>query len=226
MAEKTKLWYLQNFNLFSKIPPSTIIEMEDKTGMKTPSKREIIYFPDEPNNTIYFLKEGKVKLSRITEDGKSTVLHIIGPGEIFGETSLLGSDRHEHIAEAIEDAVICTINKDVFQQMMMKNPLLNLSITKFIGWRMRKVEAHVEDLVFKDARSRILSFLQRYIQEYGKKLADGWIVRPFLSQQEIADLTAVSRQTASQILNELKEEGRIDFTRRYVKTKDLKNLAS
>ncbi|NOZ07642.1 MAG: Crp/Fnr family transcriptional regulator [FCB group bacterium] len=225
MAEQTKLWYLQNFNLFKKMPEKMMSELEDKTGMKASGKREIIYFPDEPNETIYFLKKGKVKLSRITEDGKSTVLQIIGPGEIFGETSLLGADRHSNIAEVMEDAVICTINKDHFQDMMMKNPALNLSITKFIGWRMRKISAQAEDLVFKDARQRICSFIVRYVKEYGKKMLDGWVVRPSLSQQEIADLTAVSRQTASQILNDLKEEGLIDFTRRYIRIKDPDKLS-
>jgi len=224
MAEQTKLWYLQNFNLFQRMSDSMMKQLNDMTGMKSSGKKEILYFPDEPNDTIYFLKEGKVKLSRLTEDGNSTTLHIIGPGEIFGEAALLGEDRHENIAEVMEDAVICTIHKDHFQEMMMKSPNLNLSVTKFIGWRMRRISAHAEDLIFKDARQRICSFLLRYAKDFGKKMVDGWVVRPFLSQQEIADLTAVSRQTASQILNEMKEEGVIDFTRRYIRIKDLEKL--
>ena len=151
-------------------------------------------------------------------------MQLLGPGEIFGESAILGSERHDNIAEVLEDSIVCTVNKDIFTDMMMKNPKLNLKITKYIGWQLRKVETKVEDLVFKDAHDRVKSFLKNYIQKFGSKMMDGWFVRPLPSQQDIADLTAVSRQTASQILNELKEEKLIDFSRRYLRIPDINAL--
>ena len=215
MAEKTKLWYLQNFNIFEGMDQSAMDEVDRRSKMKKTGKKEILYFPDEPNRTIYFLKEGKVKISRVSEDGRSTTLQLIGPGEIFGETSILGQRIHENVAEAIEDSIICTINKEMFQEMLNMNPKLNLKINKFIGFRLRTIEAHVEDLVFKDARDRIIAFLSRYVKTFGKKMIDGWMIRPFLTHQEIADLTATSRQTVTTILNEMVKDGKIEYTRRY-----------
>ncbi|MCH7613645.1 MAG: Crp/Fnr family transcriptional regulator [Candidatus Marinimicrobia bacterium] len=220
MAEKTKLWYLENFNLFSGMAPKSMEEMERVSRMKTNKKKEIIYFPDERSDTIYILKEGKVKLSRIAEDGRTTTMQLIGPGEIFGEGSLLGQEKHENIAEVVEDAVICTISKDMFQEMMKDNPSLNMSITKFIGFRLRTIQTHVEDLVFKNAQERIESFLKRYVKNFGKKMVDGWMIRPFLKHQEIADLTATARQTVNMVLNELSEKGTIKYTRRFLKVID------
>jgi CRP-like cAMP-binding protein len=215
MAEKTKLWYLQNFNIFEGMDESAMEEIDRRSKMRKTSKKEILYFPDEPNRTIYFLKEGKVKISRVSEDGRTTTLQLIGPGEIFGETSILGQRIHENVAEAVENSIICTISKEMFQDMLNRNPKLNLKINKFIGFRLRRIEAHVEDLVFKDARERIIAFLSRYVQTFGKKLIDGWMIRPFLTHQEIADLTATSRQTVTTILNEMVNDGKIDYTRRY-----------
>ena len=215
MAEKTKLWYLQNFNIFDGMDQSTMEEMGRRSKMRKTGKKEILYFPDEPNRTIYFLKEGKVKISRVSEDGRSTTLQLVGPGEIFGETSILGQRIHENVAEAVEDSIICTISKDMFQEMLDMNPHLNLRINKFIGFRLRKIEAHIEDLVFKDAKDRIIAFLSRYVKSFGKKLIDGWMVRPFLTHQEIADLTATSRQTVTTTLNEMVNDGKIEYTRRY-----------
>ncbi|MCH7764618.1 MAG: Crp/Fnr family transcriptional regulator [Candidatus Marinimicrobia bacterium] len=220
MAEKTKLWYLENFNLFSGMAPKSMEEMERVSRMKTNKKKEIIYFPDERSDTIYILKEGKVKLSRIAEDGRTTTMQLIGPGEIFGEGSLLGQEKHENIAEVVEDAVICTISKDMFQEMMKDNPSLNMSITKFIGFRLRTIQTHVEDLVFKNAQERIESFLKRYVKNFGKKMVDGWMIRPFLKHQEIADLTATARQTVNMVLNDLSEKGTIKYTRRFLKVID------
>ncbi len=156
-----------------------------------------------------------MKISRVSEDGKKMTLHLIGPGEIFGESAILGQDKHENIAEVVEDAVICSINRTMFQEMLTNNPKLNLSINKFIGLRIRKIQAHVEDLVFKDAQERVIAFLKRYAKTFGKKMIDGWMVRPFLTHQEIADLTATSRQTVNSILNDLVSNQDIKYTRRY-----------
>ena len=215
MAEKTKIWYLQNFNLIQGMDESSMDMMDQKSKMKKSSKREIIYFPEERSDNIYMLKEGKVKISRVSEDGKKMTLQLIGPGEIFGESSILGQDKRENIAEVVEDAVICSINRAMFQEMLANNPKLNLSINKFIGLRIRKIQAHVEDLVFKDAQERVVAFLKRYASTFGKKMLDGWMVRPFLTHQEIADLTATSRQTVNSILNDMVNSKDIKYTRRY-----------
>lgn len=215
MAEKTKIWYLQNFNLLKGMDESTMEMMDQNSKMTKSSKREIIYFPEERSDTIYMLKEGKVKISRVSEDGKKMTLQLIGSGEIFGESAILGQEKRENIAEVVEDAVICSINRTMFQELLANNPKMNLSINKFIGLRIRKIQAHVEDLVFKDAKERVVAFLERYTKTFGKKMIDGWMVRPFLTHQEIADLTATSRQTVNTILNELVNNQEIKYTRRY-----------
>jgi len=215
MAEKTKIWYLQNFNLIQGMDESSMEMMDQKSKMKKSSKREVIYFPEERSDNIYMLKEGKVKISRVSEDGKKMTLQLIGPGEIFGESAILGQEKRENIAEVVEDAVICSINRTMFQEMLVNNPKMNLSINKFIGLRIRKIQAHVEDLVFKDARERVVAFLKRYAKTFGKEMIDGWMVRPFLTHQEIADLTATSRQTVNSILNDLVTNQDIKYTRRY-----------
>jgi CRP/FNR family cyclic AMP-dependent transcriptional regulator len=219
LSEKTKLWYLQNFNMLDGMSASMMQHMEQTTSMQKSAKKEIIYFPDEPANTIYFLKEGKIKIYRLSEDGKTTTLHLMGPGEIFGESALLGQRTHDNIAEVVEDAVVCAMDKNDFQMMMEKSPQLTLSVNKFIGWRLRRIQAHVEDLVFKSARERIMAFLHRYVKSFGKEMVDGWMVRPFLTHQEIADLTATARQTVNQVLNELAEKGTIKFSRRFLHLK-------
>ncbi|NHZ86986.1 MAG: cyclic nucleotide-binding domain-containing protein [Planctomycetia bacterium] len=215
MAEKTKIWYLQNFNLLQGMDESSMEMMDQNSKMKKSSKREIIYFPEERSDTIYMLKEGKVKISRVSEDGKKMTLQLIGPGEIFGESAILGQEKRENIAEVVEDAVICSINRTMFQELLANNPKMNLSINKFIGLKIRKIQAHVEDLVFKDAKERVVAFLERYTKTFGKKMIDGWMVRPFLTHQEIANLTATSRQTVNSILNDLVTNQEIKYTRRY-----------
>lgn len=224
MAEKTKLWYLQNFNLLKEVEDHTLIQMAVKSHMNYSKKKEVIYFPEETSDTIYFLKGGKIKISRISPDGQTTTLALLGAGEIFGESAILGQQKHENIAEVVEDAVICTIDKRDFQELLEKSNMLTRRVNTHIGEHIRNVESKIEDLVFKDAHERVVNFLAHYVKTFGKQMVDIWEVRPFLTHQEIAELTATSRQTVNAILNELKSEGKIDFTRQYLRVPDLQDL--
>ena len=226
MAEKTKLWFLQNFNLFKELDESTLIEIANVSRMDTTRKREVIYFPEESSNTIYMLKQGKIKISRISPDGQTVTLALIGPGEIFGESAILGQSTHENIAEVVEDATVCAMDKVTFQGLLEKNDALSRRVQVHIGDRMRKVESKIEDLVFKDARQRVVGFLSQYIRSFGKEMIDIWEVRPFLTHQDIAELTATSRQTVNAILNELKTEEKIDYSRQFLRVSNLAELES
>ena len=85
MLAKTKLWYLENFNLFDGLSKEKIMELSKMLHMQHVVKNETIYFAEDPSESIFLLKEGHVKLSRISEDGKEVITAILNPGEIFGE---------------------------------------------------------------------------------------------------------------------------------------------
>jgi len=224
MAERTKLWYFQNFNLFKEVEDKTIIQLAVLSQMSYSTKKEVIYFPEEPSNTIYLLKSGKIKISRISPDGQTVTLALLGAGEIFGESAILGQETHQNIAEVVEDAVICAMDRTAFQELLENSHALSRRVRSHLGLRIRKVEAQIEDLVFKDAHQRVVSFLVRYVRDFGKKMVDLWEVRPFLTHQDIAELTATSRQTVNAILNELKSDGKIDFTRQFLRINDPDSL--
>jgi CRP/FNR family transcriptional regulator len=226
MSEKSKFWYLKNVNIFEGMPDSEMDRIARLSSMKTAKKHQIIYFPDEPSSSIFFLKEGYVKISRVSEDGKEIILDIIGPGEVFGEMSLIdeGQSGRNEIAEAVVEVLICAINKRDFEEMVKKNPELNFQITKRIGAKLRKIEERVSEMAFKDVRRRLASFLIRYAEEFGKIQKGVISVKSFLSHQEIAFLIASARQTVTTELNELKSLGIIDFSHKTFIIKNMQKL--
>ncbi len=217
MTKRTKIWYLQNFNLFKEVEDKTIADLAVLSQMNYTNKKEVVYFPEEPSNTIYMLKSGKIKVSRISPDGQSVTLALLGAGEIFGESAILGQETHQNIAEVVEDAVVCAIDRKAFLEILEKSNALSRKVRTHLGRRIRKVESQIENLVFKDAHERVVNFLLRYMDDFGKQMVDLWEVRPFLTHQEIAELTATSRQTVNAILNELKSKGKIDFSRQFLR---------
>ncbi len=202
-----------------------MMEVVDKmSSMRTASSKEIIYFPDQPSDKIFFLKEGKIKLSRIGSDGRELTLAIIGPGEVFGELAAFGESQREDMAVALEPSLICAMDIGDFNKLIMKNPNFILRITKRIGFRRKRVEQFLESLVFKDAPQRVAIFLLSYQEEFGRDRVVGRYIKPFLSNEEVGYLTATSRQTVNKVLNDFRREGIIDFTRNTLTISNLEKL--
>ena len=225
MADKSKFWYLKNFSIFDGMDDHLVKRVSSLTTMKSVESRSPIYFPDEPSRAIFFLKQGHVKISRMNPEGKEVILDVIGPGELFGELALSEEESpRSEIAETLDEAVICAIKRDDFESLLRMNPDLNLQITKRVGLRLRKIEERVSDLVFKDVKKRIATFLVRYAEEFGKVKHNIVSIRTNLTHQEIAFLTGSSRQTVTSTLDEFRKQGLLDFSRVGFVIKDLEAL--
>jgi CRP-like cAMP-binding protein len=213
-AEGTKFWYLENFNIFKDLKEESMQELHRITSMQDIPKNQPIYFPQEPSNSIFFLKKGRVKLSRTSSDGKEMILALVNMGEVFGEMAFFDEGERNEFATALDDCLVCAINKNEFKGFVDKNPELNLRITKLIGLKLKKYSERIEELVFKDAEQRLVSFLLRLADENGKQIGEEIFVKPFLKHQDIAELTATSRQTVNSILTDLREKRVINFDRK------------
>ena len=225
MATETKLWHLENFNLFKGMPADEIEKVASMASMKRPSKGQHIYFPDDPATTIYFLKKGKVKISSLSDSGRENIKSILNPGELFGEMALTDEGVRSDSAIAMDDEVmICAISMEDMEKMMRSNPNLSLRITKIIGFRLRKMERKLEGLIFKDARTRIIDFLKELAEENGVQVGTEIMVKHHLTHQDIANLTASSRQTVTTVLNELRANNQIYFERKKFLIRNLDEL--
>jgi CRP-like cAMP-binding protein len=224
MAEKSKLWYLENFNLFTSLNKDSMMELNKLISEREINKNQPIYFPNEPSSSIFFLKMGRVKISRYSDDGKEIIMAFINPGEVFGEMAYLGEGERTDIAITVEPSYICAINKNDFAGFIEKNPSMNPKMTRIIGLKLKSYSERIEDLVFKDAKQRVISFLMKLTEENGKKVGEQIFVKPFLKHQDIADLTACARQTVNDVLTDLREMHIIEFDRKKLVVNDKEKL--
>ena len=227
MAENTKIWYLENFNMFKGLDAPSMERLNKISSMQTINKNQPIYFANEPSNSIFFLKKGRVKLTRTSPDGKELIIALVSPGEVFGELGVIDNGERTDYAYTTDESLICAISTNDFQEFISKNPELNLKITKLIGFKLRKYSKKIEDLIFKDAPQRVISFILNFAIEHGKKIGDELFIKPFMTHQEIAELTACSRQTVNAVLTDLRVKGIINFDRRkliIIQEEKLKNM--
>ena len=125
--------------------------------------------------------------------------------------------NRDETAVVLEDAVICSVSLDEFKQLMQENPAFNLSVTKLIGLRFKKIKSRMENLVFKDTRGRICTFIKDLVDEFGKEIGlYEKEVKLHLTHEDIAKLTATTRQTVTSILNKLEKEGLISYDRKRI----------
>ncbi len=223
MKPQSKLWYFENFKLLDTLSPNEREDISHKSVMKQPDKKELIHFSDDAANKIYFVKAGKVKISKYSEGGQEIILAILGPGEIFGELAITGHSSGDEVAEIMEDAVICEINTNDIYKMLETNPQFNLQITKLIGFKLKKIQNRFESLCFRSAPDRIKEFIKELAAEHGEKTGkEGEIaVKLNLTHEDIAKLTATTRQTVTSVFNELEKQGVIEYSRKQILIKNI-----
>ncbi len=211
---KTVLWYINSSKLFSRLSEKAKMDLSSMLRTTNVKKGSMVYGVGEKSETVYLLKEGGIKISRVSEDGKELTMDILKPGDIFGETSLSGEGKREDFAEAVEDSYICDVKKKDFEDLIGKNPELSFTLVKLMGLRMRKIESRFEDVIFKDVRTRVVSLLKDVAGKYGVPARDGAGMEIRLSHQELANLAGATRETVTIELNNLKKEGFISEIKR------------
>lgn len=225
MSSKSKLWHLENFNLFDCLTKDQFDEMAHRTKMSSATKEEYVYFPEEPSTSIYLLKSGRIKIGGYSDSGKEIIKAILQPGELFGELSLTNESTRTDFAQAMDDDVlICAMSKDYLEKLMGENPNLSMRITKLMGFRRKKMERRLSDLIFKNGRTRIVEFVKELAEERGEKVGKEVLVKHNLTHQDIANLTATSRQTVTTVLNELIQNNLIYQERKKFLVRDLEKL--
>lgn len=185
-------------------------------------KGEYIFMQGDEAQNLYFIKSGKVKTGTYGPTGKEITKIIIGQNEVFGELALVDKKQKlSDFAVAIEKTTAYAIPIHRFRFMMQRNPSLMLFIMETIGERKHEIERRLESLYFKDSRTRIIEFLYNLSNKKGEKVGFETVIRKGMTHQEIANLTATSRQTVTTVLNELRSRNVITFNRRRFLIRDM-----
>jgi len=221
--EKTKLWYFENFNLMKTLPIKELMKLNSSSKMTTAPKKQIIYFPEENSNSVYLIKKGKVKISRLSEDGREIIIAILGQGEIFGESAITDTgSKREEFAEATEDTILCNMFSEIIHDLMKTNPSFGIKITKIIGLRFKSIQSRFVSLIFKPSDERVKNFIKELASEEGQRTADGEIeIKLKLTHDDIGKLTATSRQMVTTVLNDLEKKNLVSYDRKKILVKNV-----
>ena len=211
-AEKMK--FLSELMVFQDLTPREMEELNRITTMSTVRKGRVFYRPEEPGEVLFILKEGRVQLYRISPEGKKLVITTLGPHTLFGEMALLGTKMHNTFAEAIDDCLICVMSRNDLERLILSKPQVALRILEITGKRLQEAEESLENMAFKGIPARLANLLLRLSDEQQSDEVTG------LTHQDLAESIGTYRETATQVLNDLKAQGLIEIGRKRIKLLD------
>ena len=217
----SSIWFLENIDAEGIFCPKKLANDGKSHSNNVFKKNEHIFQPGEAADKIYFISSGRVKIGSEGDELKSVTKIILGPGEIFGEKAITGQEQRRDFATALEETAVCIVPKEEMKNLFKDHNPLYLFMLNLIGSRALDMEKRLESLVFKDSRSRIIEFLIDLNEKKGQRVGYEWVVRKFLTHQQIANLTATSRQTVTTVLNELRNDNIITFNRKRLLIRDL-----
>lgn len=188
-------------------------------------KNEMVYKEGAPSDRIFLVRRGRVKIVTNGEDDKEVLKSLILEGELLGEGAIFGEAKRTDTALAMDEGVtLLEMSAATARELCRTHPELGFKVTTQIAQKLRSAERRLEALTFKNSRTRIIEFLKDTAYRQGRKIGYETLLHPFLTHQDIGNLTTTSRQTVSSVLNELKGSNKIYYDRHRLLIRDLSVL--
>jgi CRP/FNR family transcriptional regulator len=214
-------WYLRQIDVFEGLDES---QFESLFIPRTYAKKDVVYSPDDMSDRIYYVKEGKVKLSKFSPDGKEIILGIYQTGEVFGEMVIYHSGQRESYAIAIEESEIWMLRKTHLEKLIIQIPELAERLMTIIAQRRYEVEQRLEDVVFKTVDERLASLILVLAKKFGENIGKATRINLKLIHYDLANLIGSTRETTTAVLNQFKRKKLIAIQDKMIIILDEKGL--
>jgi CRP-like cAMP-binding protein len=210
--------FLSDIELFRGLSERDQAELDRVTTVTNVPRGRVFYQPEDVGEVLFLLKQGRVQLYRISSEGKKLIIATLGPGTLFGEMALLGQQMHNAFAEALDNCQIMVLSRANLERLILNDPSVGLRMLEIIGKRLADAESRLEDIAFKGIPARLAALLLRLAAERHSHEITG------LTHQDLAETIGTYRETATQVLNDMKAEGLIEIGRRRIAILDVERL--
>ena len=212
-----QLRYFTRADIFCDVSGDEVRRIKKAGSMAPYSAGRILYSPHEKAEVLFVLKEGRVQLYRMSTEGRKIVMATLGPGAVFGEMVLTGQGMYDAFAEAAEDSMICTFNRQDLERLLVTRPEVALRLLELMGKRLREAEERLEHTLFHDVATQLVALLLRLHAESGSDVIE-------MTHEQLAEHLGVYRETITASLNNLRREKLISIGRKHIHLNDVPGL--
>ena len=219
----SKARMLRNVLLFAGLSDQELENLAGSLGRRTFAKGMIIFHKGSLGQTMHIVESGKVRIFTLSESGQEITLNVYGPGEVFGEFSLLDGLPRSAGAVAMEKTVTLTLSREDFLRHLEACPQMAVSITQVLTARLRFTTEHAESLAFLDIHGRVAMRLLDLAGRYGTGEEDIELDLR-LTQAELATWVAATRESVNKVLGSFRDQGLIAIDGQKITILDVRGL--
>ncbi len=209
MNDTSKSNFLKKTEIFSSLSEKEMDEIINKMVVKQFKKNESILYEEDTNEFMYIIFLGKVKVVRTTEDGKEIILAMHKSGSFFGEMAMIDGKTMPASVIATDDSLIALIAKKDFFSIIFQENKVTRNLLEILCGRLRRCWDTIQLLNFNNASHRTKMLFLMMCEEYGKKTPEGTILNVKLTHQDISDMTGLTRETVTRVLDKLQKNKEI-----------------
>lgn len=201
-------------------PEESILLEFEKSGLRVAERKygrgEMIFTPGDPDEQLYFLRSGTVRVYKTYGDYKEATVALLKDGGVFGKLDLTESGSQDEFAEASTEAQLATVRKPAVAWLIKRRPDLALSLFSTISERVKQSDALVVTLLHREVTSRLASLLSNLANRFGERNGSETLIDVRLTHMELANMIASTREAVSKAMTELQREGLIEVRSRRI----------
>ncbi|HLK30819.1 MAG TPA: Crp/Fnr family transcriptional regulator [Puia sp.] len=221
MSDEIKYLYLKSHPLFTNLSEQKIKDACSLAKVKTVFRGESFGYGEGSYSKIFLLIKGKIKITVNDETDNEMIKDILTAPDVFGDLGMEGRVSVDEYAEALtSNTIICSFNMVDFKKFLQDNPMIALGYANTVNNKLQKLEGRHSDLVFRDAKSRLVRFIKNWARTDGSRVGDKIILNNYLTHTDIANVIATSRQSVNVLLNELRDSGMLFYNRKKIELND------
>jgi len=200
---------LKTIELFSSLSQEELRQVREKIVIKKFKKNEVILHEENTSEYMYIILDGEAKVIQVTGEGKGIIVTMHRTGDFFGELSLIDGKTAPATVKASRDTVTAIISKKDFYALIYSQKKVLDNLLQSLSSRLRESWQRIQMLNFNDAAQRIKMLFRMLAETYGKETPRGMLLSIKLIHQDIADMTGLTRETVTRVLDKLQKAGEI-----------------
>jgi CRP/FNR family transcriptional regulator len=201
---------LKRCPLFAGLKDEDLKRVRAIATLRQVSKKEVLFSEGEEARGFYVILSGKVKLYKISPEGKEQILHVVSAPDAFAEAALFLEGNYPAFAESLSDSQLLYIPKRDFLQLIEKNPQLSINMIVSLSHYLRRFASLIEELSLKEVSSRIAKYLLDLSMKSSREGKNPKEVELDLSKTQLASKLGTISETLSRTLGKMKGKGVID----------------
>lgn len=214
---------LRNVPLFAGLSDQELEALAESLGRRTFPRGMIIYHEGSPGDTLYIIESGQVRIFLLSDSGQEISVNIYGPGDVFGEMSLLDGLPRSAGVVAMERTVALTLHREDFLHHLEASPHMARGILEVLSRRLRYTTEYAESLALLDVYGRVAAKLLELAERYGVQ-KEGIQIGLRLTQAELASWVGATRESVNKVLGTLRDQRLIEVQGQRITILDRRGL--